>query len=506
MFHSDSRALFQVPRDAARRLMLLGIALYGLASLAYVAFGETNADEGWYLYASKLVLQGQQPYVDFAYTQMPLLPFVYGVLQIIQPGILLGRLTSIILSLGMLVMSGVIARRYGGTRASAITALVLGVFTFCIYFNTIVKTYALVSFFFTATLFVLSSESKAKYPLALVFAFSAALVRITALFFVAPVLLYVWVAGRTVKTRALVLVESTAFVLAAAYFLLPDWSSARWNLLDSHLSHWGTSPLADRFRVIIAERLSEIVQGDGALFMLCIAVLAFVLHSARTREWWRDRVELVALVTGLILFAGSHLVNGIWDVEYLVPSLCAVIPLLGIALGQFYAETESASRAFVQGGLIAVLLLLPLGESTQHTDLSGNRLPIAKLDRVAEVIAQNSRPGDKVLALEGLAFVLDAGRSVLPGMTLAQFSLQQMDTANAQRLHVVNVEMVAQAISQKAARVLVLTDTDLAALAADDPTGSESLRQAIAQNYRQVFVMTGFGEHAENVFVYVDRL
>lgn len=505
MLRLDGRALFRVPRDTARRVTLIGIALYVIVSLVYLAFGQVNADEGWYIYASKLVLQGQRPYLDFAYTQMPLLPFVYAPPQILNPGLLTGRLTSIFLSLGMLIMSVVIARRYGGTRASAIAAMFLSAFTFGIYFNSIVKTYALVSFFFTATLFVLSSRLRAKYPLALLLAYAAAFVRITALFFAAPIFLYTLLAARTLKDRAIIVAETILFVLGTAYFLLPDWPAARWDLLDSHLTHWGTSPIFERVRLIITGRLPDIVQGFGPALVLCAAALVFVLYSRKTRMWWGGRPELLVAAAGLVLFAASHLVNGIWDVEYLVPSLIAVFLFLAIALSHFYAETEQASHAFLQGGLIAILLLLPLGESTQHTNFKGGRLPLDEVNQVAAVVAQHSQPGDRVLALEALVVAMDADRPVLPGMTLAEFSLQQMDTATAQALNVVNADMVTQAISLKSAPVLILTDADLNELDGDDSTAPGNVQQVIAENYRQIFLMTQFGQNAENLYVYQRR-
>lgn len=36
-----------------------GIALYLVFSLTYLFLGQPNADEGWYLYASKLVFEGK---------------------------------------------------------------------------------------------------------------------------------------------------------------------------------------------------------------------------------------------------------------------------------------------------------------------------------------------------------------------------------------------------------------------------------------------------------------
>ena len=81
------------------------MTIYLVISAIYLFLGQANADEGWYLYASKLVWQGQLPYQDFAYTQTPLLPYIYGLPQIILgPGIYLGRITSILFSAIMLVV------------------------------------------------------------------------------------------------------------------------------------------------------------------------------------------------------------------------------------------------------------------------------------------------------------------------------------------------------------------------------------------------------------------
>ena len=77
-----------------------GVVLYVAISIAFIFLGRPNADEGWYLLASKMVLQGQLPYRDFAFTQMPLLPYIYGIPQILfSSSIVIGRVTSVILSL-----------------------------------------------------------------------------------------------------------------------------------------------------------------------------------------------------------------------------------------------------------------------------------------------------------------------------------------------------------------------------------------------------------------------
>jgi hypothetical protein len=77
-------------------LIPAGIALFLINSLVFVLLGRFNADEGWYLYGSKLVYEGLRPYQDFLFTQPPLLPYVYGLIQhFLVQSIYAGRLTSV---------------------------------------------------------------------------------------------------------------------------------------------------------------------------------------------------------------------------------------------------------------------------------------------------------------------------------------------------------------------------------------------------------------------------
>jgi hypothetical protein len=492
--------------DKARLLTRLGIGLYLILSAVYLWLGQANADEGWYLYAAKLVFQGELPYRDFAYTQMPLLPYTYGVIQILHSSLFLGRLTSVLLSIGTLGLGIIIARRYAGARGGAITALFSGAFTFCVYSNSIVKTYALVSFCFAATLFVLSSDMSDtwKYLLGLMYAYAAALVRVTALFFALSILVYVLIAASR-RTRVMALLETAAAGLVAGFFVLPDWPVARWNLFSSHLSHWGSSPVFDRAKEVLTVRLPDIAQSYGPMLVLGAGALYLVLGRKDMKSWPRDAAPLAVVAVGAVLFAGSHLANGIWQVEYLVPAAAVLVPVVAIVVSRLYGEARSVSRAFIQGALIAAVLMLPLGESTQHTDLTGGRAPLAEIDQVANFVERNTGPTDRVLALEALDVVVDAGRSALPGMTMAQFSFQDVDTATAQRLHVVNYQMVTEAINQKAASLVLLTDADLRMLGSANPADPEALPRALEENYRQAMVMTQFGQYSQTLTVYSSR-
>jgi hypothetical protein len=497
-----SSSLFE---NKARRATQIGTVFYVVASFAFLELGQVNGDEGWYLYGSKLAFLGELPYRDFSFTQMPLFLYIYGIFQVIHPSLLLGRLTSIFISLSTLGMGIAVARRYAGARAGAIAALLFAAFTFGIYFNTIVKTYALVSFFLIATLWVLSSQLKEtiKYPLAMLFALATALVRIAAVVFVVPVLLYAFFATPRLRTRLLILAESVAASLGAGFFLLPDWTAARWNLFDSHLEHWGDASLFAQINQLLAERLPDIVQNFGPVLMLSIAAGYALWRIPKLRAWQRHPAPLYVVTLGLVLFAAVHLVNGLWVTEYMVPAVVAFLPILAILLSQVYAGLEKQSQVFFQGTLLTALFLLMLTESIAHIDVTGRQLPLAEEDQAATFVAQHSQPTDPVLVLEALPVVLDADRSVVPGMTLAQFSLQSLDAATARQLHVVNPEMVLDMVNQSTAKIVIITDGDWDRLSGMDPVRANALRNALAQQYHLGLTVPRFGQFARNAFIYL---
>lgn len=63
----------------AAAIILAFVALVQGIFFAHVALHRfVDGDEGFYLLASRLVLEHKRPYLDFFYTQAPLLPYVYG--------------------------------------------------------------------------------------------------------------------------------------------------------------------------------------------------------------------------------------------------------------------------------------------------------------------------------------------------------------------------------------------------------------------------------------------
>jgi hypothetical protein len=138
------------------------IALLAGAGLcaANLIFGNLNQDEGWYLYAAKMIASGKMPYHDFAFTQGPAMAYVYALFQplIEQGGLLAGRLITAVLGLGGTVLAAILAGRLAQPGRKLLTALLCFLLTavnvYQSYFCVVVKTYS-VTILFLAGAFLL---------------------------------------------------------------------------------------------------------------------------------------------------------------------------------------------------------------------------------------------------------------------------------------------------------------------------------------------------------------
>ncbi|MFC1461677.1 hypothetical protein ACFLQR_04085, partial [Verrucomicrobiota bacterium] len=159
-------------RSLCLRMLRVGLVCAGLVCagwallLANIVFGDLNQDEGWYLYAARMVSLGEMPYRDFAYTQGAVMPFVYSLAQpfVRMHGLLAGRLFTVVLGFaGALTAAWLAARLVGpGKRrderwdAALLAFMLILVNVHQTYYYAVVKTYALTALFLVAGFLVLS--------------------------------------------------------------------------------------------------------------------------------------------------------------------------------------------------------------------------------------------------------------------------------------------------------------------------------------------------------------
>ena len=153
--------------EELNRTCRLLLAPVFLALLCFFLFAARHrfidGDEGFYLLAAKLVLGHKTPYLDFFYTQAPLLPYVYAAwmklvgVTWVTARILPALLTSL---LGLLIF-GQVSRVTGKAWAGLSAVGLFAASTFIIAWYPVAKTYSLAGLFLFAAYVIISHLSAA---------------------------------------------------------------------------------------------------------------------------------------------------------------------------------------------------------------------------------------------------------------------------------------------------------------------------------------------------------
>jgi hypothetical protein len=505
----------------------LGLMLFIVNSVVFIFLGQVNADEGWYLYASKLVYTGQHPYQDFAFTQTPLLPYIYGIAQnLFAQSLYLGRITSVIFSAAAFTFSLSIARNYGGSIAAGLTALLWGTFTYGIYFQSITKTQALVTFFFTLAIYVLSANLKQnlKAILLTIVVVLAALTRLSALFFALPFLIYA-LSTANIKTKGAIIAIGFLALFWVLTLALPDTAAAEWGLLTHHVSQWGDIPLVERIGQILGLRTLQFLVAFPlyTLLWLTLFLMAYkriyatrrpsegaagprkfqIMPVASIKTHAQRYFVILIATTALLLFAVPNWISGRFYQEYFVPLIFVSLPIISIAYTRLIPHQGQYAKAFMNLALLTTVVSGVTYGGFYFIDISGGNAPIKEIRRVSTIIVENSTPSDELFVLEGLSLAIESQRSVMPNMTMAQFSFYDTDTETANQLHLVNAQIILSTIEDGRPKIVILTDLDWLLL--QDTAYYEEIGVALAEKYRLIHSAEKFGQHSNHVDVYMRR-
>ncbi len=480
-----------------------GITLFVIHSVLFVIFGRVNADEGWYLYAGRLVYAGQRPYQDFAFTQTPLLPCLYGLFQkLFFQSIYLGRITTVIFSVTAFLLSIRVAGKHGGSAASGITAMLGATFTYGLYFQSITKTYALTTLFFLLAFYALSSNSKRelKFILASVFALLATLTRLSALFFAMPVLLYAFLVSG-IRSRVTILALCLAAFSWVAVLAFPNPDAAVWGLVTYHTSQWGGASVAERVLRILFFRIPELWAAYPAYFIVygVLAGLGFRAMASRKKRPW----VVMVVIAGSCLFAVPNLTTGGFGTEYFVPLIFLSFPIAGIAISKLLDFMGRIPRMAVTTALISALALGMIRGGYPFLAISDGHPPVEKIRDVASIVSENTSPSDTLFVMEALWVAVESGRQAVPNAAMAQFSYLATDPRTADRLHLMNGQIICRYFSDRVPKMVILTDIDWGILRS--ATEYECIVDSLENNYRLIGSEDNFGQHNSHLDVYLRR-
>ncbi len=512
--------------------------------LFLILFRKVNLDEGWYLWAGKLVMAGKLLYRDFVYTQTPLLPYVYGISQqLLGEGLYQGRMvTSLFTVLTILLCTFIVYRRaeqiapaaalsnakeeaaeqatgrQNRQHLTALTFLLLfGTSFYALAYLTYTATYALATFLMISSLAVVvyfgqsREDEMARNILATVLLVTAVATRLSILAAAPPLLLFlIYTSRRRLRAFVWIAVSGSAalFLLLGSFWLLSD------GMLFYDIFGFHTDRILSLERQI--KKMLRVL-GESALIYLIPILLSTIgaskiffraRRSSIGRGILRPYLFEWLLVSMIVLLLAMHLIPRTTASYYntlQAPLLC----MLGaFALAQWLGRDAIRGRGSTH-------VALALAAIATHATINGVALfyfdllalpPINQIAVVKDAAAFLRRielPSDTLLTLN-THLALEAGMNVPTGYEMSIFSYRpDWTTARAQQFNAVNNELLIEDLLSgagegMAATAVALTEWDKERFFGD----REQIFDALG-HYRLVKTVPNFDPFYNNLYIYL---
>jgi len=514
--------------------ILAALGMYALA----LWFGEVNQDEGWYLYAGRLVAEGQTPFVDFASTQGPVMAYVYALAQPLVElwGVAGGRVFTAILGFCTALASAFLAHRVSRTafrlppaasRIAALTAFAfLSLNLYHVYFTTIVKTYSLAGLLVVCGFLALGRSIREQTgrhaALAGGLIALAAGVRLSAGVLLPVVwlsILLYWLRrgrqGETVRVLVGFLAGGTVMLLAVYVpFMFAAPEALKFGLLDYHGGR-AVGSLA----VALAYKGGFLVRLAGAYFPLI--VLSIVLGGWRVGRAEQSEREgtgpllVTTLVASIVAVTIVHLVAVFPydDYQVFIMPLLAVVVGVGLSCGPVSLSSSSHPALLLTAFILCLLMHSAASPMLQGWLLAERdriwwplrtETSMQRLQRAGALIRDHvttSTTGEQlpVLLTQDTYLAVEAGLRVPQGMELGPFSLfPEMLNERAETLHVLNRGMLRDLLASTEAPLAAFSGYGLAIQCPEisqlpvDEQGE--LWRMVESRYEQVAAIEAFGQ------------
>lgn len=489
-------------------------------------FSNLNQDEGWYLNAAQLVARGALPYRDFAFTQAPVMPFVYlGALPFVEEwGLLGGRLFTLLLGLAAAGISAWAAARIAAAEKNAVALLAFMLMALNCYhsqFTTVVKTYALCSLLLSAgVLFSTWSESRHGMLASLLSGVLLALAagtRISATVFI-PIA-FIWLLIRAKRGHAVY--EGLAFAVGAtttlALVFLPFMLASPDNFWFFNIAYHSSREVGGGLGSLIykAGFLSRWAGAYSIAFFLSLIIMIRAL--ARRRSLARQRAIRKRSNSGTAwLWVGGaamsllHIMAPFPYEDYQV----AVFPLFAIAIAvgsvdtAFEAIRSRHGMIYFLWGMLAISAVAAFSSPVnQDWFLLGRdkiwwrlkeRPDVAKLQRVGEWLREESGRRTELLTLDPYLAV-ESGLRIPKELAMGPFSYYPgISTDAARRLNVCNREIMEELLREGEANVAAFSDYSFSIAApAITPVAERERRhffRVLEEKYEEVGEVEDFGQ------------
>lgn len=467
-----------------------GFLLYGRLVYQYHRI-HGAVDEGMYLYAGRLVMEGKVPLRDFYFDQGPLFPFVVG--PLLAPfgyDERAARILAIVCALLAMLVTYLGAARLGGRLAGV---LAFGLLVTNLDFITEISAGILSNGSITTLVVALGGLALAwdRPLLALVLTGISSGFRQTLV--PVPAVIGAYVAFVKRRPLAALLTGLAVVFFAFGIFLLIGGERAAFGLFrplrTDVVERWAALPKGPRFTVIeMRDMTLQVIPAYLPFFVTAIASV-YVVATRAHREWrilaTLGASSLLVLLVNVSPYPGNP--------RYPVSQLPLLAILNGVSLAVILrALLAHQGSRFALAPVGTVLALMFAAAPTLATRQAGfveeylKRPPVERLIEVSDYLKTIVPPGGTVLAME-TPFATQAGLRVPPGLEAGSWGVVRgWDEERARRVGVVTYEMLIKMVEQQAGDVLIDSDR-YGMLSALQPQGDERdrMRDAIGRYYNR---------------------
>jgi len=454
-----------------------------------------DPDEGAYLLAAKLVLQGHSVYTDFFWPQMPLLPYAYGAwMKIVGTNWHADRAFSGFLGIAMGLLLFFHVRNLTGKQTWGLLAAILfAANSFSVGWFATTKTYPLSTFLlFSAYLSLYADPLKDwKYLAAGLF---LGLAISTRLYFVGLIPVFIYLIYRDEKKIPLLARHALGLLLGllpSFYFLFknPDnfyFNNIGYHFLRSDFDFAGS--LAQKIQAI--PRLLGVGLTEGFIglqFAFLLFISAYLIYTSLRAKQKLPALLIIIMALPFLLFIPTP--THIQYFSSMIPFLIIAEILLASKLMKSPGRWRTASVIL----LTAYVILWPF-DYKRYTQL-GTAVPgvgggrenainwkIETLETVARALDSNiEAEGEPVLAFWP-GYLLSSKASVLPKMENHSGIVisSKLDESQREKYRILSVAELADVIARREVRLIIFE------LWIREPLRSELLDLMAKSGYEQV--------------------
>jgi len=501
--------------------------IFAFQIVAYAVLGDLWTDERWYYMGSALVAQGKYPIIDFFTHHNPLFFYIYAIPQkIFGNGLLVGRLTSVCMMLGVFWLIYILGCRLQNRTAGLLAVLLLAMNPFFLRFSSYISYYPL-QFILTALFFVIltgTARDSIKFNLATLVLFLIFLTRYTvdfvgiyaACYFLC--LIFLFRVGPKVWIPAFGFFCGLVFAYFAIFSHLGGdrfWAGIWYNIV--HSGSYGQifeKGVLQRISLRITAYLGVI---QAYFAVICIVVSAGLFYALK---WKRDILkrlfEIEAVLFLMILFiaggetmyqlaseGGGNVIRSV-----LFPPLCVLSGVLIVKMLDGIGDVSA--KRFMKMFVIILIGFSALVQQKPAMAKSWNSSQVKYLQRVSEGIKRNTGPGATVFSFEPY-FVAESGRNLALNAVMEVWQIfPEMDTDSCLRQGFINIDMIKKSIAKKEPAALAIEYPGRI----DDDEGlgrilvpyRQDLKKIIDENYK-VIERIDFPKFAKNAYtdIYIPK-